>query len=627
MSTTRALCDLVAKIGAMLICGVCVSSCTWTTTNSQLTKDARSFIKGLNQPLQPPDYMKLIGRVPTLQELELGRLLFNDPILSRNNDTSCATCHLSNHGFADGNSLSVGALGRSSTHGKNVGRSFGLGSLQLERGFGDDGLGFVTDQFMFRNTLSTVNVAYRIDPENDSGLLHDGRFGNLFFQVLLPIHTPEELCGRNPLPDGERVANPFRPGGPLFATPVQIFHSHSFDPFSGQDLGSFNAQQAMIKGAPSRRPDGSISVPTRNECLAIAVAKVRAVPEYQKRIKQVYGDEPISDQHIGRALATFILSHVAIDTPFDRFLKGDDRALSAQQVRGMVAFHTPLGQSTNVGGLTIRGAGCFGCHNGPEMGGKGFASLAVRSDRRSSLSRPTDIANPSSGFFSRRRIQRGLTPACHIQSITVTSSDGLPYAPDIGRANATFRDADCFQFRIAPLRNVIETFPYFHHGTARAQGHPATSLEERAVAALRDVISYHLRGPQDPALAGRLDFSKPFFDDFFQYDVLIPFHRQTFRAETPLDNSIFPYQVDQHALEDLTQFVAYGLYDPSSVKRGALGNDVSHPDEVPSGFSPTITRDEGTQLDLPTGVQVVPKKELTFERSSTQGETQIVKRD
>jgi cytochrome c peroxidase len=576
-----------------------LTACQCAPANDAMVKDARNFVMSVNKPITPPNFVELIGRTPTADELELGRLLFNDTILSRNNDTSCATCHLTNHGFADGNSLSVGALGRSTTHGNSVGRSFGKGDLQLERGFGDDGLGFITDQVMFRNTLSTVNVAYRIDPENDSGLLHDGRFGNLFFQVLLPIHTPEELCGRNPLPDGKRAPNQFRAGGPLFKDPVRIFHSHTFDPISGQDLGSFNAQDTIVEGAPSHRPNGSISVPTRNECLAIAVAKVRSIPEYREIIKRVYGDEPISDRHVARALATFILSHVAIDTPFDRFLKGDDSALTSQQMRGMVAFHTPLGQSTVLGGITIRGAGCVGCHSGPEFGGKGFASLGVRSDRRSSLARPSNTADPTTGFFSRRRVQRGLTPACHIQSVTLADSGGIPYAPDIGRANATFRDDDCFKFRIPPLRNVIETFPYFHHGTARGQGSAGASLEERALSALKDVIRYHLRGPQDTTLTGRLDFNKIFFDDLFQYDAFVPFHRQTFRPEVPLDNSVFPYEIDQAALDDLTDFVAYGIEDASAMKRGALGNDVSHPTKVPSGFEPTISRDAGLQIELP----------------------------
>ena len=571
-----------------------------------MVRDVRQAIGSHITFLPAPDFVQLIGRVPSANELELGRLLFNDTILSRNNDTSCATCHLSNHGFADGNSLSVGALGRGGADSTNVGRKFATGTLQLERGFGTDSLGFVNDQFMFRNTLSTINVAYRMNAAENSGLLHDGRFGDLFFQVLLPIHTPEELCGRNPIPDGVRTPNPFAPKSQLFVKPVKIYHAHSFDPVNGQDLGSFNAVESTVAGVPSRRPDGSMAIPTRNECLAIAVAKVRSVPAYRDLIKRVYGDDEVSDRHIGRAIATFIMTHVAIDTPFDRFIKGDDSALTSAQLRGLAAFHMPLGQSAPIDGVTVRGAGCSGCHAGPEFGGHGFASLGVRSDRRSTQSRPANIADTSSGFFSRRHIQRGLVPACHVKSVSVTDASGIPYAPDIGRANATYKDEDCFKFRIPPLRNVLETYPYFHHGTARGQGNSTVGLEALAYTSLKEVIRYHLRGPQDAETAARLNFTKPYFDDLYQFDPMIPFFRQTFRPERPLDNSVFPYTVTETAVEDLAQFIAYGLRDPAATSRGALGNDVSHPTRVLSGFHPAITRDDGTQLELPPNAEPLP---------------------
>ena len=43
-----------------------------------------------------------------LQEAKLGQLLFYDPILSGNRETSCAACHHPNFGTSDGVSLSFG---------------------------------------------------------------------------------------------------------------------------------------------------------------------------------------------------------------------------------------------------------------------------------------------------------------------------------------------------------------------------------------------------------------------------------------------------------------------------------------------------------------------------------------
>ena len=53
--------------------------------------------------------------------------------------------------------------------------------------------------------------------------------------------------------------------------------------------------------------------------------------------------------------------------------------------------------------------------------------------------------------------------------------------------------------------------------------------------------------------------------------------------------------------DDLYQFVAFSLWDKDAVKKGSLGNDISHPRYVPSGLTPSITRDNGHQLELVNG--------------------------
>ena len=45
------------------------------------------------------------------QQIDLGRLLFFDPILSADNSLSCATCHNPNQGFSDAMGRSVGIKG------------------------------------------------------------------------------------------------------------------------------------------------------------------------------------------------------------------------------------------------------------------------------------------------------------------------------------------------------------------------------------------------------------------------------------------------------------------------------------------------------------------------------------
>ena len=559
---------------------------------SFLEKEIRRDFKKHLLPMPEVDYAKIMGRVPSSAELALGRMLFSDPVLSRNNDVSCATCHLSNHGFADGNFLTVGALGRGGPHGGNVGKSFARGVLSTDRNFGDDSMGFVTRNRMFRNAISTVNVAFRHNGSNKDGLFWDGRFGNIFFQVLLPIHTSIEMCGDNPVP---YKRNPFIKGGVWFKEGVTIDHANSFDYFEGRDLGSFNSSRTTIKGIPTFRPNGTLSIPGRNECLALAIAKLRSIPKYRKLFAKAYSGRKITDRLLAAALGSFIITHVSKNTPFDRFVAGES-SLDERQLRGMASFFTPVGKKYR----GIPGSGCFNCHSAPLFGGSGFVSLGVRSDSSSPLGRARNVASATGAFFGRIRLQRGVDPGCHIEKTTISKNG---YAPDIGRAGGTFKFDDCFKFRVPPLRNVVETFPYFHHGTARGQGFYGKDLRYRSYEALKQVIKYHLRGPIDPRLFSTDKVAKVFYDIFHQKDFFVPFFRQNFVSLEGNKKVVFPINLGNEDIDNLVSFISEGLLDPMSTSRGDLGNDVSHPKRVPSGFLPTISRDDGHQLEIPPNSQ------------------------
>ena len=444
---------------------------------------------------------------------------------------------------------------------------------------------------MFRNSLSTVNVIYRAQKLQKGGLLWDGRFGDLNFQVLLPIHTPEEMCGTNPVP---LKNNPFVEGGPLFDQPVQVHHSHFFNPQSGKQFLRFNSPPQWIKGIPSIRPDGGFSFPARNECLAIALAKLRKVKWYKDAFKDIFNSD-IKDYFVGQALASFISTHISNKTPYDQFTQGRN-SLSVQQLEGLAIFMTPAGESVSIPSLSkkIKGAGCIGCHSPPHFGGIDFASLGIIGDFRSSLSRPSIVFGENTGFFPNVLSSHGPLPSCHIVDDTVRVGFR---APDIGRAIATFQNRDCFQFRVPTLRNVIETFPYFHHGTETGQGglNLENDFKARSLHALRNAIQFHLNGPISIWEHNRSSGGRGYADESFQIDPFIPWDKihSQFIKDGKQD------YIDDEDKEALLQFIAYGLYDPLSTKRGYFENDVSHPQQVPSGFSPSITRDHGTQVELP----------------------------
>ncbi|MET3726127.1 cytochrome c peroxidase [Sphingomonas trueperi] len=84
-----------------------------------------------------------------------------------------------------------------------------------------------------------------------------------------------------------------------------------------------------------------------------AVARLRRDPAMVARFRRVYG-RPIDEAALVDALAAYQRSLVTPGARFDRWLAGDDRALSAQERRGYARF---------------KALGCISCHQGVNIGG------------------------------------------------------------------------------------------------------------------------------------------------------------------------------------------------------------------------------------------------------------------
>ena len=69
-------------------------------------------------------------------------------------------------------------------------------------------------------------------------------------------------------------------------------------------------------------------------------------------------DNLINNVTVFRATATFMRTVVTRNTPWDRFLAGENGALTPAQRRGAAPFFTPARNG---------GAGCFTCHSGPML--------------------------------------------------------------------------------------------------------------------------------------------------------------------------------------------------------------------------------------------------------------------
>jgi cytochrome c peroxidase len=116
-------------------------------------------------------------------KIDLGRLLFWDPVISGNQEVACATCHHPEYGYAEDLDISIGVDGA------------GLGHRRQ----------FVTADpipFVKRNSQTLLNTAFNgIDPSGNydpasAPMFWDLRAESLEAQALIPLITFEEMRGR-----------------------------------------------------------------------------------------------------------------------------------------------------------------------------------------------------------------------------------------------------------------------------------------------------------------------------------------------------------------------------------------------------------------------------------------------
>lgn len=228
----------------------------------------------------------------------------------------------------------------------------------------------------------------------------------------------------------------------------------------------------------------------------------------------------VNDETEFLAQAAFLRSVVTRNTPFDRFLGGDDRALTPAQLRGAQLFFTPA-----TGGAG--GAGCFTCHSGPMLNKQvndpdvtGMGSFVEENFFNVGIGdHPVQALNA----LARGRLDS-----------TRLGRDGFPYhAEDTGREEITFNPNDRFKFRTMTLRQLKDARTFFHNGSFTK---------------VRDVVEYFNAGiPQDATAGAALTLSDRFTNP---------------RGDgTPRGLGLTPRQID-----DLTDFLENGLYDPAFVR-------------------------------------------------------------
>jgi cytochrome c peroxidase len=308
------------------------------------------------------------GPAPDPAKVALGQLLFFDKELSGNRDTSCVTCHQPNLGTGDDLPLAVGTGGS---------------------GMAPDRIRGAMRMMVPRNATELYN---RGAPEWRT-MFWDGR-----------LRTAE---------DGSFV-HPVEFDTPLPEGLDNILAAQAMFPVTSRAEMRGNPQDFDVHGL-TNEVGGTGEYDLRAVWRALE-ARLLAIPEYVELFQAAYPDVPVDELtyvHAANALAAFqIDAFTLLDSPWDRYLAGDDSALSDDARQGALLFYGK--------------AGCAECHSGNLLTDQEYYNIAV----------------PQFGPGKGRK-------NAYI---------------DLGHARETENPDDRFAFRTPPLRNVTLTGPWMHNG-------------------------------------------------------------------------------------------------------------------------------------------------------------------
>jgi cytochrome c peroxidase len=151
-----------------------------------------------------------------------------------------------------------------------------------------------------------------------------------------------------------------------------------------------------------------------------AVAVLRSMPEYVEAFKRAFPDaaDPVTYDNFGAAVGAFERQLVT-PSRFDKFLEGDNKALSAAEREGLDLFMS---------------VGCTACHSGALLGGQMYQKVG--------------LVKP------------------------------WPNQADQGRFDLTKQESDRMVFKVPSLRNIERTAPYFHDGQTKTLDEAVSMMAE-----------------------------------------------------------------------------------------------------------------------------------------------------
>ena len=142
------------------------------------------------------------------------------------------------------------------------------------------------------------------------------------------------------------------------------------------------------------------------------IAKLKADRKFAKAFTEVYPDG-LTEANITDAIEQFERTLITPDSPFDKWLRGDDDAITAEQLEGYELF---------------KKYDCATCHAGKNLGGLTYELMGLR--RHYFAERGLELTNEDNGRFKETGVER-----------------------------------DRHRFKVPGLRNIEHTWPYYHDGT------------------------------------------------------------------------------------------------------------------------------------------------------------------
>jgi cytochrome c peroxidase len=429
---------------------------------------------------------------------QLGKLLFFSKTLSGKLDAACASCHHPSLAGADGLSFSVGT-------GAEAPGLVGPGRRLAHGGFS-----------VARNANTVFNIGLF-----DNGLFWDSRIESLGATAF-----------GNGAGSGIRTPD----------TPIGVADAHA-----GTTLPAAQARVPVVSTTEMRGDayPGLGDAEYRDRLAARlgdygAGAGELAPSRWLARFRAAFASEGTAEQlitfdNIAIAIAEYLRSATFVDSPWSRYARGDNSAISDEVKQGALIFFRPTAQG---------GAQCSQCHRGDFF---------------------TDEGHRLVGF---PQIGAGI-------------GDGIDGRDDFGRERQTLLSSDRYRYRTPSLLNVELTAPYGHSGAygdlATVFAHYATP--ESTVADFLRLDSW-CRLPQFIAIADCVDASV-----VVSRNSLAALQQALAARVAGLGDAmpmVDPSRLPASATTSMVAFLT-SLTDPCLKDRACFGRWIPAPSEAPDG--------------------------------------------